>query len=136
MKLVSMGMNVSINCSFCRNMPESTEHLYFQCSCINRIWVAVMGKMQRRNVSQDNAVEWGRIYTNAGNKKESERAFSVVLKSFISSVWRERNNRLFNPSNAKTDVNFKRWIMEEIRDSLRQLTFAIDPGLSAAFVRI
>lgn len=134
-KLACMGMNVNIYCSFCCDHPETVEHLYFECSYIKQIWNVVMSKLKRDNVSQDNRVEWEIIHAKTGSNNKVKRLFTVVMKSFISAMCKERNNRVFEVSKVKSDVELKNWIIHEIKQTMGTQTYSIDPGIYASFLK-
>lgn len=133
-RLASLGMSIDNRCKFCNIMPETVDHLYFECHLIHQIWKKVMAKFHRRNVSTDNLREWRRIYESINRNNDRGRTLNAVLKCFLTSVWRERNARLFDNANAKNDSSFKSWVLSEIRDCVGQLTYAIDPGIRVSLL--
>jgi hypothetical protein len=128
-KLASMGMNLDMNCPFCSEFVETVEHLFFECDIIMQNWAEIMVSIDGHCPSIDNSMEWNRIHAKTGSKQKNKRKNTVVLKSFLYAVWKERNTRIFDANNGKTDASFKIWIKHEVIRSL-QMMCVRDPGIS------
>jgi hypothetical protein len=128
-KLAIMGMNIDVICPFCSENVETVEHLFFECELIMQIWTDIMVSIEGSSPSLDNFIEWNRIQSMTRGKQKQNRINTVVLKRFIYAVWKERNTRIFDANNGKTDATFKLWIKHEVKCSLEML-FVHDPGIS------
>ena len=132
-KLVCMGMVVDIACLFCSEQVETVEHLFFECNYIKQLWYAVLNKQNINMCSTDNCVQWEIIFEKSGNKGNKKRLFTVLLKRFIHTVWKERNSRVFQPSRVKSDGDFKMLMMNEMKLTMRMQSFDIEPGILSSF---
>jgi hypothetical protein len=127
-KLVSMEMNLNLHCFFCSVQPEATIQLFFEYSAIRQIWTNVMIRINSTVPAQDKSREWECILAKARGREKQKIIFTVVLKSYINSAWRERNTIILYASNVKVTAMLKLWIMLEIKSSL-DLHFTYDPGI-------
>jgi hypothetical protein len=127
-KLASMGTNMNVFCTLFGVLPENAEHIFLECSTTRLVWTKQMIKLHRTGPSHVNLTKWECIHAKIGGKQKQEGIFTVVLKSFIIAVWRDRNTRIFDANRAKTDALLKPWKVHEIRCTLDML-FTYDPGI-------
>ncbi|XP_052623753.1 uncharacterized protein LOC128129113 [Lactuca sativa] len=85
-------------CPFCDNMPDSHNHLFFNCEYSSRIWKYFCSKVGL-NLS---AVEWNDLIFMLSSMLKLKTGENLIIKCMIAScvshIWRERNSRLFGSS--------------------------------------
>lgn len=119
-KLMKWYPNKTLECSLCKTVPDSHNHLFFQCDYSKKVWTEI--KVKARIVSIDDT--WMNIVSSLSSHKNHLNIWSIIMKiSFAATVyflWQERNNRLFR--NEEREVQgLVKVMLEEIRAKLMTL---------------
>lgn len=91
-----LNANASILCLFCRDEPESINHVLLHCPKVWLIWSGVMKWWDLR---------WAMpLWWDGGRMKKKERKFwKVVSLILMWSLWKMRNGVLFKGSQLVID---------------------------------
>ncbi|PWA36015.1 hypothetical protein CTI12_AA604180 [Artemisia annua] len=84
--------NVHIGCSFCAELKETWEHLFFDCLYSRKIWEALVGGL----MGSDYTWEWTNILNQISLNARIDMSLFIVRYAFqatIHSLWIERNRR-------------------------------------------
>ncbi|XP_020685644.1 uncharacterized protein LOC110101889 [Dendrobium catenatum] len=103
-------------CSLCHVFPESSSHLFFECSYSYEILISIMPVARqlllRPSILQ--LLEW--ITNDPDTTQHTKKLYSIFSYCSIYYIWKERNSRrfanIFNSSSTTTlcikkDVNLK-----------------------------
>lgn len=92
-RLIRWGLpGVDPNCLLCNSLPESRNHIYFECSYSEIVWRAITRRCQFQSpvVWEENL---NRLIQLRGNK-DLRRLTLIALQATIYWLWAERNKRL------------------------------------------
>lgn len=59
-RLLNFGMSVDPLCIFCKLLPETVDHLFFECSELLGLWCNLMTAMNVNHIHGISSVEWAR----------------------------------------------------------------------------
>ena len=77
-------------CGLCKQKPETTGHILWECSLAMNVWVLVKGKIQKcNNAAQDFFLLFG-FMVQSLDQQDLERWATVVW-----SIWNARNKVYF-----------------------------------------
>ncbi|GJZ25328.1 RNA-directed DNA polymerase, eukaryota, reverse transcriptase zinc-binding domain protein [Tanacetum coccineum] len=113
-------------CVFCRKVPDSHSHLFFECDFPKKIWCNL-----KEMVKLDHAPNsWPEILNFILKRPINKSIWSIlqrlVLGACVYVVWQERNMRTFqNYSRSVEEVCSK--IKDEVR--LRVLSLSLNPSI-------
>ncbi|GAV93124.1 zf-RVT domain-containing protein, partial [Cephalotus follicularis] len=95
-KLVTVGVVQNATCAFHCGMPESNDHLFFQCPYSMKVWKEVLSLCDIVSpiLPWTDEVEW-LITMNAGNRFHQSLR-KLAFAATVYHIWIERNNRCFN----------------------------------------
>ncbi|XP_071714248.1 uncharacterized protein [Rutidosis leptorrhynchoides] len=109
-------------CPFCKSVPDSQVHLFFECNFSKRVWskAKVLIPVQ---LPSDN---WQQIVASLAPVAHRRAARVVVTKLVFAAtvyfVWQERNARLFN-GKARSEEMLFQMVYSTIRLKLMSLRF-------------
>lgn len=90
------GIPVNDMCRFCQAATEDTMHLFFACSELHNIWRRLKMAAGYDIPKRCSSHEWTSLYKQTKWKTPYSYELLLILKVFAYSVWKERNNRVFN----------------------------------------
>lgn len=119
-KLLKWYPQKDVCCPFCKIMPDSHEHLFFQCPFASGIWTEMKIKARIRS----NVVSWKDIVTNVASQKNHNNIWCIIgklcLAATVYSIWQEGNCRIFNSEEMDKQV-LCRNICDVVRSRLMPL---------------
>ncbi|XP_019244307.1 PREDICTED: uncharacterized protein LOC109224177 [Nicotiana attenuata] len=95
-RLVSWGIQVDNRCVMCKEVAETRDHLFAECSAGRRVWKKLMQWLQLTWVNMNNwsqMQQW--IEHNTKGKTNKAKLVKMVFTEYVYAIWMERNNRLF-----------------------------------------
>ncbi|PKU73447.1 Putative ribonuclease H protein [Dendrobium catenatum] len=102
-ELNKRNIGVDLKCSFCQSYPESSAHLFFDCSFTHSIITSLVPEcnviLLRPNLLQ--LFDWVTDYPNFSS--HTKRIYVLTICCTIYYVWRERNDRRFALANSSTN---------------------------------
>ncbi|GJV51016.1 putative reverse transcriptase domain-containing protein [Tanacetum coccineum] len=121
-KLMKWYPNKSYECSLCKKMPDSHDHLFFGCEYAQKFWKMIC-EIANLKIKAD---KWDKILEELSNDNDNKSICGVIRKLCLAAgvylIWQERNLRLAklvsikvkNSKNvlqaeAKWNVKFTRW---------------------------
>ncbi|CAA0382872.1 unnamed protein product [Arabidopsis thaliana] len=91
-RLISWGLHVPSLCLLCNSHDESIQHIFFDCSFSNEVWVFFTSRA--RVIPPflfEDVVRWLKV--PSGNKNVS-LILKLAFQASIYAIWKERNARL------------------------------------------
>jgi hypothetical protein len=82
----------SLNCVLCEGMVESVNHLFIHCAFVSEVWQGLLRWLDFTFVSPPHWECWNGAQTN----KKVRRGYRLIWHAAIWSIWRARNDRIFN----------------------------------------
>lgn len=114
-KLVNRGFITENMCTFCHELPESRDHLLFQCTKIYHMWKAAIMQEGVYYSNTNREQQWYEIFKRTRWKNNRGDTIILLLKCFIVNIWKERNLRLFEGR-----ANTRRGILTSISSAFRK----------------
>ncbi|GJV56857.1 RNA-directed DNA polymerase, eukaryota, reverse transcriptase zinc-binding domain protein [Tanacetum coccineum] len=103
-----------MSCTFCGTCPDSTNHLFFECSYLRTVW-SEMKKKAEFNSIPDKWEEIVAFMTKAKHKRSIKSLLRrITLAACVYFIWCERNKRFFTGEKRCSKV-----LIEEIILHLR-----------------
>lgn len=92
-RLSSWGLDVESTCLLCGNEQESRDHLFFDCSFSNQIWVQLMHRLSLSSapLKWEDTIAW---LPSASSSAIISLAILQGWQACIYEIWRERNRRV------------------------------------------
>ncbi|GJT29450.1 RNA-directed DNA polymerase, eukaryota, reverse transcriptase zinc-binding domain protein [Tanacetum coccineum] len=116
-KLIKWYPQKVVSCPFCSRIPDSHEHLFFQCQMVSNLWEIV----KRRARIKTNANRWTDIIKDMTMIKNQNSIWCIIGKLCLAAtvyvVWQERNGRIFN-NDKKDNVMLSKVIFDDVRARL------------------
>ncbi|GJR10423.1 RNA-directed DNA polymerase, eukaryota, reverse transcriptase zinc-binding domain protein [Tanacetum coccineum] len=95
-KLMKWYPNKSYECSLCKKMPYSHDHLFFGCEYAQKFWKMIC-EIANLKIK---ANKWDKILEELSNDNDNKSICGVIRKLCLAAgvylIWQERNLRLFN----------------------------------------
>ncbi|GJZ47562.1 RNA-directed DNA polymerase, eukaryota, reverse transcriptase zinc-binding domain protein [Tanacetum coccineum] len=116
-KLVKWCLNKSFECSLCKKVPDSHDHLFFGCDYAQKFWKMVCNIANLKLKEE----KWDKILEEISRGNDNRSICGVIRKLCLAAgvyfIWEARNLRLFN--NHKRDEKELFNIMcEDLRDKI------------------
>ncbi|XP_077215696.1 uncharacterized protein LOC143850322 [Tasmannia lanceolata] len=114
-RLYFLDRNSDLKCPLCRVVPESVDHLFFNCSFSSWIWRTIIWKCGYRRRPHKTLLkeeEW--IRCNFKGDGQASTLIKVGFCSAIYMIWCERNNRLHGKP-----PRHKQFILQTILSAIR-----------------
>ncbi|GJX27994.1 RNA-directed DNA polymerase, eukaryota, reverse transcriptase zinc-binding domain protein, partial [Tanacetum coccineum] len=119
-KLIKWYPQKVVCCPFCQRIPDSHEHLFFQCKPVAEVWKIVKGRARIKT----NAVKWADIIKDMAKTTNQNSIWNIIGKLCLAAtvyyVWQERNGWIFNKESRDCDTLIK-LIFEDVRARLMSL---------------
>lgn len=90
-------------CFFC-DLPESKDHLFYECSSTSRVWTGVISRTSKNGLIPTKwrlLVEWA-IHDPIRKTNVNIHA-KLALQACIYTIWTESNSRNYNHSNRTVE---------------------------------
>jgi hypothetical protein len=88
--------NSDVNCIWCGNARESSSHLFLHCNVTMVVWYEIFKWLDVVVVIPPNLFHLYDCVSEAAKNKRIRKGFRLVLHTVIWSIWRARNNFIFN----------------------------------------
>ena len=82
-------------CVVCKKDCESINHLFLHCPMVYRVWIAVIQKFKVSWVLPQDVNQLIEEAFMVGRDKRTKLLWSLVICATLWTVWRERNQRIF-----------------------------------------
>ncbi|CAH2033720.1 unnamed protein product [Thlaspi arvense] len=92
-RMVAWGLDVETICLLCGSSSESQNHLFFDCPFSNRVWSALLLKLDILNAP----TSWAQIISwlpAALPQRDAQLSLLLLWQASIYELWKERNRRL------------------------------------------
>lgn len=130
-RLRQWGLQVDEGCLLCTTLPESRDHLFYECPFTWSVWEPIS---QRTWILPQR--EWSRSVAEMqtlGENKDLRKLKLLAWQSVIYWVWQERNKRLHHNQSRPAHVLIA-LICRQIKE--RILSFRIDsPAISSRLLQ-
>lgn len=91
-KLLSWGISVPSDCILCGTSPETSSHLFFECSYSSEVWLSFfMHPLLSPPTSYTAALLWLR---SCSSNPKLKVICHLLYQTTIYGIWRERNSRI------------------------------------------
>jgi hypothetical protein len=84
------------SCVFCDSAVESTIHLFLHCPVSSKVWYEIMRWLGVNVIVPHNLVSAFATLVSYGRGKRNTDCLALIWVSFMWSIWRFRNNVVFN----------------------------------------
>jgi hypothetical protein len=101
-------------CIFCNDSMESALHLFLHCDKVAKMWYEIMYWLGVVIIVPPNIASALACLVDCGKGKKEKVCLSLIWNSFVWSVWKFRNDCVFNNKNVVFDevvehVKFQSW---------------------------
>ena len=99
----STDLNLS-RCSLCELVPDSNNHLFYECPSSSQVWsrVCLKSGMSSSMLSLDIITPWLLTF---GKSRSAQSIISKLISAASSyMIWQERNSRLFKHKKRTTEL--------------------------------
>lgn len=111
---------LTMECPLCKTVPDTHDHLFFQCEFSQKIWAVIKNKAR---INCDDTT-WDEIVRNLSKFKNHNQIWSIIQKLCIATtvyfLWQERNYRIFKKEERDEQTLIK-IICDEVRAKLMSL---------------
>ncbi|GAU29053.1 hypothetical protein TSUD_278100 [Trifolium subterraneum] len=83
-------------CVGCEVFPESSRHLFMHCKVAHSVWYEISKWLGVVIVMPSNLFHLFDYFSAAAFSKKSRKCFRLVWHSVLWSIWKARNNKVFN----------------------------------------
>ncbi|XP_013594852.1 PREDICTED: uncharacterized protein LOC106303020 [Brassica oleracea var. oleracea] len=91
-RLIGWGLSVPSNCVLCAGHDENRQHLFFDCSFSNQIWMFFTSRMQLTPPQGfDEVLRW---LKDPSRDKNVILIIRLIHQAVLYLVWKERNKRI------------------------------------------
>ena len=120
-KLKAWGVQIANRCNLCLCDCEDLQHIFFQCSFSNEVWI----KAKQLAEIKSSSTQWANIVNEMAGDEVISSIGSVIKRLvFAASVyqlWNERNNRIFKDKKQTCEEVFCK-IVETVKYKLLGIT--------------
>jgi hypothetical protein len=88
--------NGNLMCSLCNGYAETAGHLFLNCEITAKIWYDIVKWIGFQMMLPPTLNHSFAIMANCGKGKRGKKGMMLIWHAFIWTVWRLRNNRIFN----------------------------------------
>jgi hypothetical protein len=99
-------------CSVCNSKLETSVHLFRHCDFSAKIWYKIANWIGHDLILPPSLGHSFSMFVGCGLGKFRRKGFGLIMHAFIWSIWRARNNRIFNGGVIDPD---------EIFDSIKRI---------------
>jgi hypothetical protein len=96
--LLKKNWSCNPNCPLCYCMPETSQHLFTECNLTEAVWDKLAQQLQLNSAlkpfQKGDVHGWLQAVLRAGSKKE-QHIFAGVILFFWWSIWKKRNQMIF-----------------------------------------
>jgi hypothetical protein len=83
-------------CSLCNMTAETPTHLFLHCSCVTKVWYAVMSWLGLILISPPNIEISMAMFAGCARGKVAREGLILVWNSVMWVIWKMRNDCIFN----------------------------------------
>lgn len=131
-KLINWGISVPPECILCGNLPESSSHLFFECSYSTEVWQSFFTHPTLSPpTSYSAALFWLR---GCSSNSKLKAICHLLYQSTIYSIWRERNSRMHSGTPKPSHI-IRKDIITLMRAKLAGLDQATSRSIRRQLVR-
>jgi hypothetical protein len=99
--IIPMGENL---CPLCGTVGETSNHLFLHCSFAAAVWYALNRWLGVVVVLPGEVIlSYGQL-VGSGRNKRIRKGFSSVWLAFVWTIWKTRNDKIFNNVNGDVEV--------------------------------
>lgn len=102
-RLLRWKIQVDPMCVLCHNAPEIVQHLFFQCSYSNAVWMFILQQLKFNGTPGDFDDEVGFLSRLSRRKTSRYKLLNIAFIETLSVIWKVRNRCVFdhvlNPCN-------------------------------------
>lgn len=95
------------NCSFCRQVEESHDHLFFTCEWTRRLWAMIKSWLRIGRAMQTLSSAIRGLASRRNNLEARMRRVSLSIAVYL--IWEERNKRVFDGRSREVTAVFRRF---------------------------
>jgi len=110
----SLPSDSSLECVWCNNSVEDSTHLFLHCEGVSMVWCKLMEWVEFNFLIPPNLFILWECWNGAILNKKLRRGVRLIWHAAIWSIWKARNDRIFN--NVDIDV-------EELLESIKVLSW-------------
>lgn len=110
----SLPPDSSLQCVWCNNSIEDSTHLFLHCEGVGKVWCKLMEWLEFNFLIPPNLFIMWECWNGEFLNKKLRRGGRLIWHAAIWSIWKARNDRIFN--NVVTDV-------EELLESVKVLSW-------------
>jgi hypothetical protein len=104
----------SKDCVFCRKVEETSQHLFLHCNFALGVWYAIFNWLGFAYISPPNLLISFASMAGMGVSKRRKKGLLLLWQVVLWSIWRARNDRLFNNKEAS---------VYEVVDSIKHIAW-------------
>ncbi|GJV24580.1 putative reverse transcriptase domain-containing protein [Tanacetum coccineum] len=107
-KLMKWYPNKSYECSLCKKMPDSHDHLFFGCEYAQKFWKMIC-EIANLKIKAD---KWDKILEELSNDNDNKSFCGVIRKLYLRAKLvsiKVKNSKNVLQAEAKWNVKFTRW---------------------------
>lgn len=93
----------SLDCVLCAREVESVILLFLHCDFAMKVWARVMRWLGLNFLTPPNLFILWENWDGASVNKKVRNGFRMIWHSVVRSIWRARNNRIFNNKIGEVD---------------------------------
>lgn len=120
MKAWDGASKISNGCLFCKQVMETHEHLFFECSFSKQVWFEVRRLIRMENVSENLNSICNHMLLHYKKKEVWSIVSPLVLGAVVYFIWQERNSRIFTKI-IRSYLQVSADIIQEVRWKLMTL---------------
>lgn len=106
-----LSMEDDVSCPFCKQAPESSMHILFECSSSAALWSEILSWMEVAGAFHNhpyiNFLHFGELW---GKEKKNIKMMATIWVGIVCRIWQARNDLIFNnlePDFQKVAVELK-----------------------------
>jgi hypothetical protein len=114
--------DIASNCASCGLMPEKTSHIFLHCVVARRIWYKLMEWVDVNFIMPPNLFIHWECWSGGSLNKKISRGLRMIWQAAIWSIWKARNDSIFNAIEMRWDevvdaikVLSWRWLLERFK---------------------
>ncbi|XP_010456900.1 PREDICTED: uncharacterized protein LOC104738422 [Camelina sativa] len=131
-RLLNWGLQVDPSCMLCTSMPESRDHIFFECPFSWSIWSVVARRCAF--VPSDSWSQSIESLTRYSGPRVAKKLLLIAWQSVLYTIWTERNHRLHRNFFKSADL-----LLRQINSTIRNRGLSFhdsNPDLSLSLLHL